>query len=252
MNRRGENHQLIGDLEAGHGPFVFCCEHAGKTLLDVQPTLSDRTLLDDHWGSDIGAAAVTESLARQTRSVGILGVLSRLWIDLNRVENSETLIVEACDGVSVSFNQGLDDTQRRDRITRHHAPYHRALDALIAHQQVHGPVHLVSIHSFTPVWHGVPREVEVGVLFDEETPAVHAVAAALAAEGFATELNAPYSGQDGDLIYSAMLHGKRAGIPYLELEIRQDLIRTAESAEEVSSRIARALAAFRPEGTPGF
>lgn len=247
MNRLGENHRLVGDLDHATGPFVFCCEHAGKALVGgVTPTASDRLLLDDHWGSDIGAGTVTESLARQTESVGILGLVSRLWVDLNRVETSETLIVESCGGIPVSFNRNLDQQQRQERITRHHTPYHHVLGELILNRRTLGPTRLVSIHSFTPVWEGVPREMEIGVLFADDTPAMHAVADALRMEGFVTALNAPYSGQSGNLIYSAMLHGGRAQIPYLELEIRQDLIRTTKSAEEVATRIARALSVFRP------
>ena len=129
---------------------------------------------------------------------------------------------------------------------RYHTPYHRALDDLIGQRMALGPTFLVSVHSFTPIWEGVPREMEIGVLFAEETPAVHAITDALRNEGFVTALNAPYSGMSGNLIYSAMLHGGRAQIPYLEFEIRQDLIRTAESAEEVATRIARALSVFQP------
>ncbi len=246
MKLGGDNHRLVGDITHAAGPFVFCCEHAGKAMIEVTPTASDRALLDDHWGSDIGAGTVTESLARQMDSVGILGLISRLWIDLNRVESSDTLIVEACGGIPVSFNQALGAEERRDRITRHHTSYHQALDDLITQRVTLGPTRLVSIHSFTPVWEGVPREMEIGVLFAEDTPAVRAITDALRGEGFVTALNAPYSGLSGNLIYSAMLHGGRAQIPYLEFEIRQDLIRTAESAEEVATRIARALSVLQP------
>ncbi len=64
-------------------------------------------------------------------------------------------------------------------------------------------------------------------------------------EGFAVELNAPYSGFDG-LIYSARRHGLEHGIEYLELEVRQDLIDTPAAAERVGLRIARALTAYAP------
>jgi len=249
VSEDGVNHRLVGAGERATGPFVFCCEHASKALPGVELTDEERALVDDHWGSDIGAAEITERLSKKTDSVGILSRISRLWIDLNRVEDSDTLVVDQCAGVPVSFNVGLTDSERADRLARYHAPYHRALDALIADRLGRGPVYLISIHSYTPVWEGTPRPMEIGVLFSEHTPAVSRVNAALKSEGFVTALNAPYSGQSGDLIYSAMLHGERARIPYLELEIRQDLIRTPESAEEVATRIARSLAVYGP--TPG-
>ena len=55
-----------------------------------------------------------------------------------------------------------------------------------------------------------------------------------------TEANAPYSGKDG-LIYSAARHGNAAGIPYLEIELRQDLIASERSARAIAGRVARAL-----------
>jgi predicted N-formylglutamate amidohydrolase len=55
-------------------------------------------------------------------------------------------------------------------------------------------------------------------------------------------LNAPYSGKDG-LIYAAKRHGSAHQIVYLEIEVRQDLIGSPESAGAIAERIARALEA---------
>ena len=65
----------------------------------------------------------------------------------------------------------------------------------------------------------------------------------MAAEGFDTALNAPYSGKDG-LIHAARHHGREQGVVYLELEVRQDLIDDAEKADAVGERIARALEVY--------
>ena len=56
---------------------------------------------------------------------------------------------------------------------------------------------LCSIHSFTPVYRGCVRDVEVGVLFDAHDAHAEELAAALSEQGFTTALNEPYSGKDG-------------------------------------------------------
>ena len=47
--------------------------------------------------------------------------------------------------------------------------------------------------------------------------------------------------------YSANRHGTTHNIPYLELEIRQDLISTSEDILDVAHRITRALHVFFPK-----
>jgi predicted N-formylglutamate amidohydrolase len=97
--------------------------------------------------------------------------------------------------------------------------YHAAIDEAL--QSDAAPV-VLSIHTFTPLYEGAPRSVEVGVLFDQEELLAEKVRAALAQSGFHALLNEPYSGRLG-LIYSADRHARRHGRRALELELRQDL-----------------------------
>jgi predicted N-formylglutamate amidohydrolase len=110
---------------------------------------------------------------------------------------------------------------------------------------------LVAVHSFTPIYLGTPRAMEIGVLFDDFDREAWELEQALERAGFAAALNAPYSGKPpAGLIYSPRRHGQHAGIKYLELEIRQDLIDRPERAREVGSRIAGALEVFWPGRSP--
>ena len=83
------------------------------------------------------------------------------------------------------------------------------------------------------------------MLFDDHEAHAERLADALAGEGFAVARNEPYSGYAG-LIYAARRHGRAHGIPYLELEVRNDLIDTPARAAAAAERIARALAAYAP------
>ena len=235
-----EPYEVVGDPSAG-GPFVFTCEHATNILPEWATESDDLPLLEDHWGWDVGAADLTRALIELTRSCGVLSRFSRLVCDPNREAWQESFVVEQVEGHRLSFNRGVDTAERRRRQERYFDPYHDAIDHTIrARKAVGAPVRLCSIHSFTPVYLGRARPMEVGVLFDAHDEHARCFEGALAERGFETALNAPYSGRDG-LIYSALRHGAAHDIVYLELEVRQDLIETTEKARAVAERIARGL-----------
>ena len=84
------------------------------------------------------------------------------------------------------------------------------------------------------------------MLFDAYDDVAERMVHALRAEGLRTEANEPYSGKIG-LIYSANRHGTQHDVPYLELEIRQDLIAAERSARRVAQRVFHALTAVGVE-----
>lgn len=233
-------YEIAGDPETP-GPFVLSCEHATAELPEWEPDPADLAFLAAHWGWDIGAADLTRALCRRTGSCGVLARFSRLVCDPNRDPEEPSFVVAAIDGAPVALNRGVDAAERRRRRERYFDPYHAAIDrTLRARRARGGEFRLLAIHSFTPVWLGQPRPMEVGVLFDAHDEHAWRLEGALAAEGFAVALNAPYSGKDG-LIYSARRHGRAHGLVYLELEVRQDLIESEVKARGVADRIARAL-----------
>jgi len=238
-------YEVAGDPAAG-GPFLFTCEHATNELPEWEPEPADRATLADHWGFDIGAAELTRALAGLTRSAAVLSRFSRLVCDPNRDPAEPSFVVEAVPGRALSWNRGVDAAERRRRRERYFDPYHAAIDrAIRARRAAPGELRLVAVHSFTPVYLGEARPMEVGVLFDAHDEHAWRLEGALAAEGFAAARNAPYSGMDG-LIYSARRHGRAHDLVYLELEVRQDLIDAPAKARAVAARIARALEGFAP------
>jgi predicted N-formylglutamate amidohydrolase len=230
-------------------PFVLTCEHASNALPEWEAEGEERRLLEQHWSWDIGAADVTRALAAQTGSGAVLSRFSRLVCDPNRAAGEPTFVVERVEGRALSWNLHMDDAERARRRARYADPYHAAIDEMLVARRAAGPVHLLSIHSFTPVHGDEVREMELGLLFDRDEGVAEGVAAALAEQGFRTTLNEPYSGYAG-FIYSVRRHGRRHAVPYLELEIRQDLISDPLSARGVARRLGEALpTAFSPAST---
>lgn len=190
-----------------------------------------------HWGYDIGARDLTRALVRRSRGVAVLSRFSRLLCDPNRAPDDPTLVLQSCDDGVPSFNAEVDVAAR---VARFHAPFHGALHDAAARAR---PRFLISVHSFTPVFRGNARPMEAGVLFDRHDDHAERLLGALRGVGLNAASNEPYSGKDG-LIYSAARHGAAHDVPYLEIEVRQDLIATRPQADSMADRVWAALVAM--------
>ena len=84
---------------------------------------------------------------------------------------------------------------------------------------------IVTIHSFTPIYNGKPRAVELGILHDEDRwLADRMLDAATEAPLYKTERNQPYGPEDG-VTHTLKLHGLANGLHNVMIEVRNDLIR---------------------------
>ncbi|MDB4975744.1 MAG: hypothetical protein JWN48_4085 [Myxococcaceae bacterium] len=218
-------------------PIFLTCEHASQALPPRWrwPT-PDLRLVDTHWAYDLGARELTLELAAALDASAVLARFTRLLADPNREESHADVFRTQADGEPVLLNLGLDEADKARRIEGYHRPYHAAVDAALA--AVDAPV-LLSVHSFTPLYQGQPRDVQLGVLFNRDQTEALALGAALSAQLDEVAYNEPWSGRMG-LIYSAERHADRHGRRALELEVRQDLaVQPAYRA-----RLVRVLAAF--------
>ncbi len=207
-------------LGAESAPLFLTCEHASQRLPARYAFVGpDQRLIGTHWAYDLGARELVLELAQALAASAVLARYSRLLIDPNRAEDHPDLFRQSADGSAVLLNQDVRESERRKRIDSYYHPYHAAVDATLA--QVSAPT-LLSIHTFTPIYEGQVRQVELGVLFDTDDGPAEALLSALRAVYPAVAANEPWSGKDG-LIYSAERHAHRHGRIALELEVRQDL-----------------------------
>ena len=230
---------LDGALESG---VLFVCDHASNA---VPPDLGDLGLpqseFQRHIAYDIGAAAVTRSLARQLGAPAILTQFSRLIIDPNRGRDDPTLVMRLSDGAVVPGNARVDAREVARRVERFYDPYDAAIAAAIERGLRAGhPPAIVTVHSFTPIWRGWPRPWHVGILWDTDDRFAAPLLDGLRREGgLVVGDNEPYDGAlAGDTIDR---HATKAGLANALLEIRQDLIADNEGADEWASRFARLL-----------
>ncbi len=192
----------------------------------------DARLIGTHWAFDLGAAALTHEMAARFGCSAVLSNFSRLIIDPNREASAPTLIRDTAEGLPVQMNVGLSDAERENRLQTFYRPYHDAIDRMMGSSEASV---LLSLHSFTPVYEGATRPMELGVLFDEEEELAEDVREALVSAGFVVAMNEPYSGKAG-LIYCVERHAKKYGCRALELELRQDLaVQPAERARVIEA-----------------
>lgn len=199
---------------------LLTCEHASNRLPERwRWPREDERLVDDHWAFDLGAADLTRELAAAARADAVLSRFTRLLADPNRPESSDTLFRTTADDAPVVLNQGVDAEDRHHRLSSFYRPYHSAVDSLVASSTASI---LFSVHTFTPVYEGERRELEVGVLFDDEESLAGQLIDGLRGAGLSVAGNEPYSGREG-LIYAVDMHAKAHGRRALEIEVRQDL-----------------------------
>jgi predicted N-formylglutamate amidohydrolase len=217
---------------AALGNVLIVGDHASNRVPPEIDLGIDQALLETHIGWDIGVAA----LARALKAPAWLGHVSRLVIDLNRDPGDAALVPLSSDGHDIPGNAG--DTS--DRIARYWHPYH---DGLARHIALTAPAMLVSLHSFTPRLTTRPEEQrpwEVGVLYNCDERAPRLAIPRLEAAGIVTGDQQPYSGK---LLNASMnRHAEANDIPYLGLEVRQDLIDTQEGVVRWAARLGPIIA----------
>lgn len=229
---------------------VLVCEHASAM---IPPCFDNLGLaeqdLQSHAAWDPGAMGVAQAISKRLDAALVAGAVSRLVYDCNRPPSSPDATPERSEVIDVPGNSGLTEAQRQARAQTYYAPFREALAAQIA--KTPQPV-IVTIHSFTPIYHGVARQVEYGVLHDSDTRLADAMLQTAAQHTSAiVQRNDPYGPEHG-VTHTLEVHALPKGYLNVMLEIRNDLIRTAEAQEAAGDMIAAwlvdALAAIGTKG----
>ena len=242
------SNEVVEVINAGaKAPLVLVCEHAAREIPACYDGLGlDAAARESHVAWDPGALGVARAMAQDLDAVLVAGRVSRLVYDCNRPPEAPGAMPAQSEIFAIPGNATLDKAGRAERVTRYYEPFRKTLAATI--KRVDAPA-IVTVHSFTPIYHGKPRNVEIGILHDSDTRLADAMLA-VASEFTAlnVERNAPYGPQDG-VTHTLKEHGLAHGHPHVMLEIRNDLITTEaeqrQMAEMISNWLRAAMA--RPE-----
>jgi predicted N-formylglutamate amidohydrolase len=231
------------DHQNGASAFVFVADHAGRGMPQRLGRLGlPAAEFERHIAWDIGAGAVARLLGAALDAIVIRQTYSRLVIDCNRMPGSATSILELSEVTEVPHNVGLTDLHRRARHDEIFKPYHARISAELDRRRTAGrAAALVSVHSFTPIFKGVPRRWDVGVLYNRDARFAHILLRLLRDEaGLVVGDNEPYSVSDAT-DYTIPVHGEQRGLQHLALEIRQDLITDPAGQRRIAALLARLL-----------
>lgn len=211
--------EAFTQVDGGGLGILIIADHASGHVPDDVDLGIDPGLLANHVAIDIGVAEVSTLLAEQLGCVAVLGGVSRLVIDLNREDDAPGLLPVMSDGHVIPGNRHAD---LADRMIRFHHPYHHHVAWLLDHM---ASPFILSAHSFTPRLASDPdqrRPWDIGVLYNEDDRAARIAIPLLEAAGLKVGDQQPYSGK----VLNATMnrHAEGNGIPYLGIEMRQDLI----------------------------
>ncbi|WP_112663773.1 N-formylglutamate amidohydrolase [Microvirga flavescens] len=233
----------------GRSPILLICEHASKHLPARYGTLGlGPQELESHIAWDPGALGVAMGLSRLLDAPLIHATVSRLVLDLNRDPSAPDSITMLSERTEVPGNLNLSAEERARRANEVYRPFHDAVDRFAEARKAAGALRaVVSIHSFTPVYKGVPRPWEIGLIFNDDARYARHVEAGLKRDAALTVgMNEPYSPADR-VFHTLERHAERRGLAPLMIEIRNDLIRMEDGQASWADRLAPLLR----EGLPG-
>ncbi|MFU0505393.1 N-formylglutamate amidohydrolase [Pseudaminobacter sp. NGMCC 1.201702] len=237
----------------GASPYVVICDHASNFMPAEFADLGlEKSDLARHIAWDPGALPVARRLAEALDAVLVESCISRLIIDCNRPLDAPDLISEASETTIIPGNSNLSADDRQARIALSWAPFHEAVDAVIAERLQKGSeTRLVSVHSFTPRYKGIDRPWQIGVIHDEDDRLAGPMISALkGVVGLNVGVNQPYS--PADLVYYSLeRHGRSRGLACAMIEIRNDEIANGAGQRKWADLLAAILAGVQPAECAG-
>ncbi len=227
---------------SGTAPVLLLCDHAGNLIPPQYEDLGvPRKELKRHIAWDPGAADVTRYLSKTMNAPAVFQHVSRLVIDVNRPLDHGTSIPPVSDKTDVPGNKALKDADIADRQRRYFWDYHVNVEAVLAQVRARGTQPAVlCIHSFTDMLeiHGEKRPWHLGVLHGKDRTFSDLLYDELSTAYPELKIgdDEPYSGTQSGA-YTHYAHAENIGLPFVVLEIRQDLIATQGDAEHWAEKL---------------
>jgi len=240
MNKEKENIiKKMGVCE----DYLVICDHASNNMpLEYGNLGISKKDLESHRAFDLGASEVASELSNLLNCNLVMANFSRLLIDPNRGKDDPTLIPKLSEGKIIKGNANIsmseDDMERSKRIHLFYLPYHKQINRFINKSLDNGRIpKILSIHSFTPIWKGKKREIDVGILWDKDDRLSKIFLNSL--KNIKLGDNKPYSGRlKNDTLYK---HATSHGIPHVLIELRQDLLKKEKDKLQWAKKIHNVL-----------
>ena len=220
----------------GASPILFVSDHAGRAIPRALGDLGlEEVELGRHIGYDIGIYGVTTHLARALGATYVFQPYSRLVIDCNRVPGKPQSIPQISDGTVIPGNASLTPAELAQRATEVLRPYQDQVASLLHARNAAGrPTAVFAMHSCTDLLRAdpKPRPWEISVIAETDWRIGNALIEVLREKtDLCVGVNQPYTvNMAAD--YTVPVHCEANGVPYVEIEVRQDLIEDDSAQRE--------------------
>lgn len=225
---------------SGQSKIVLICEHASK---HIPSGFGDLGLTEaakiSHAAWDIGAQELAEQMSVTLDAMLVLNTVSRLVYDCNRAPAAPDAMPSQSEQIIVPGNRGLSQKQKLQRIKTVYEPFHASVQSVL---ESAGPdAILVTVHSFTGVYNGQQRATEIGLIHhNDDRLAKKMIDLSVQFTHHPFALNQPYSQRDG-VTHMLERHGTQNAIPNVMIEVRNDLIKTADGQRDMAIMLAKVL-----------
>lgn len=232
----------------GRAQALLICEHASRFIPAALAGLGlDQDAARSHAAWDIGALELSVELMGALDAPFVHSRVSRLVYDCNRPPERHDAMPQQSEVFDVPGNVNLTDTARAQRIRDVYDPFQQlvsdTLDGFTA------PPVVITMHSFTPVYQGRQRDVELGILHDSDDRAARILLREAQKSGLKSALNEPYSATDG-VTHTLREHAISRGLPNVMIEVKNDLIDTPSGINRIAGLLAPMLTTMITELTP--
>lgn len=136
---------------SSQAPFLLTCEHANNKLPAHEPENlgMHREFIESYHGYDLGIPHVARKTAEKLNSTCVLGVYSRLYIDLNRHLEAPDILHDHDDEIIIPGNQNLSAEAFQKRLDEYYHPYHEICEHHVNRlMDLHKTPIIFSFHSF--------------------------------------------------------------------------------------------------------
>jgi predicted N-formylglutamate amidohydrolase len=218
-------------------PILIIVDHASNAIPKEYKNLElSKSYLDSHIAYDINIMNLANKLSKKLNSEIICGEYSRLFIDLNRGKDDPTLITAISDKKVIKRNINISNKDKKFRINEIYNRYHLCIESLIKRRQIKL---LLSLHSFSPIFKGKRRNIEIGILSNEDKRYSQKLIKKLKGKKYIIKDNEPYNGNlIGDTLYK---HGLKNKLFHTLIEIRNDIIYSDQQVNKISSLLSRSI-----------
>ena len=239
---------VLAERRHGTSPFVITVDHASaripRCLGDLGLPASE---LQRHIAWDIGSLGVARRVAEALDAPLVAQNYSRLVIDCNRQPGVATSIPTMAESLRVPGNIDLNEAHVAARRSEIFEPYHAYLSELLDERRANNErTILIGQHTMTDFLQGARRKMHASVLYYRDRGFSGIVLDVLRRD---SELliaeNEPYVVDETH--YTILQHAEARDLPYVEIEIRQDLVSDERGQSVWARRIGAALQAAERE-----